>query len=219
MTPIADPLALFDLPRFMFSRFAGVEFGGDLFSQWPVGLRFEVGLEHVWRAAEIHEFIHRRSEDCILISQDWLSGDADIWEERCTPLFSTPGVLPSAPPQFQTVDVLPFDHTPYRLIWTRLPLHSLNAAQMFQAIANRERGGIPAIRSGVYTIDDRAVLIMHMYDDRGLDIIAANAATLLPVYERFGGWILDNQRHKIDLRFKEFVRTLEDPTSEVRETD
>jgi hypothetical protein len=203
----------------MFSRFAGVEFGGDLFSQWPVGLRFEVGLEQVWRAAEIHEFIHGRSEDCILISQDWLTGDADICGERCTPLFSTPGVLPIASPQFQTVDVSPFDQTPYRLIWTRLPLHSLNAAQMFQAIANRERGGIPAIRSGVYTIDDRAVLIMHMYDDRGLDIIAANAATLLPVYERFGGWILDNQRHKIDLRFKEFVRTLEDPTSEVRETD
>jgi len=136
---MTDPLALFDLPRFMFSRFAGVEFGGDLFSQWPVGLRFEVGLEQVWRAAEIHEFIHGRSEDCILISQDWLTGDADICGERCTPLFSTPGVLPIASPQFQTVDVSPFDQTPYRLIWTRLPLHSLNAAQMFQAIANRER--------------------------------------------------------------------------------
>jgi hypothetical protein len=43
---------------------------------------------------------------------------------------------------------------------------------------------------------------MHMYDDRGLDIIATNASTLLPLYERFADWILDNQRQKIDFRFK-----------------
>ncbi len=44
---------------------------------------------------------------------------------------------------------------------------------------------------------------MHMYDDRGLDVIAANDSTLLPIYERFGEWILDNQCRKIELRFKE----------------
>jgi hypothetical protein len=44
-----------------------------------------------------------------------------------------------------------------------------------------------------------------MYDDRGLDVIAASASTLLPIYERFGDWILDNQRHRIDFRFKNFL--------------
>jgi len=58
---------------------------------------------------------------------------------------------------------------------------------------------------GVYTIDDRRKLIMHMYDDRGLDVIAVKAARLVPLYVRFGGWILDNQRRKIDLRFKELT--------------
>ncbi len=73
---------------------------------------------------------------------------------------------------------------------------------MSQAVANREGGGIPAIGSGVYAIDDRANVIVHMYDDRGLDVIAANAHSLRPLYERFGNWILDNQRRKIDLRFE-----------------
>jgi hypothetical protein len=55
----------------------------------------------------------------------------------------------------------------------------------------------------VYLIDDRGKLIMHLYDDRGLDVIAANSSTLLPAYKQFGDWILDNQRRKIDLRFNE----------------
>jgi hypothetical protein len=198
-----DRMRMFDLPQFMFSHFPCVDFGGDLFGQWPVGIRFDIGLEQVSRATKLHEFIFSGVEDCLLVSQDWSSDGIDICAERMTPLFSTPGVFPSAPPsQFQTVEVLPFEQTPYRLTWARLPMNGFKVDQMLQAVANRERGGIPSIGSGVYIIDDRAKLIMHMYDDRGLDVIAANASTLVPLYERFADWILGDQRRKLDLRFK-----------------
>jgi len=199
-------LGPFDLPQFMFSHFPCVDFGGNLFGQWPVGIRFEIGREQVSRATELHEFIFGEEDDCILVSQDWTSDDMDIRADRVTPLFLTPGVFPNASPsRFQTIEVSPFDETPYRLNWARLPLNAFNAAQMFQAVANRERGGAPSIGSGVYTIDDRKKLIMHMYDDRGLDVIAADPSTLVPLYARFGCWILANQRGKIDLRFKELT--------------
>src|ERR1700733_9137768 len=204
-------MRMFDLPQFMFSHFPCVDFGGDLFGQWPVGIRFEIGLEQVSRATKLHEFIFSGADDCVLVSQDWSSDSIDICAERITPLFSTPGVFPNAPPsEFQTVEVSPFDQTPYRLTWARLPMDGFNADHMLQAVANRERGGTPSIGSGVYAIDDRAKLILHMYDDRGLDIIAANASTLVPLYERYADWILDNQRRKIDLRFKE--RTTNPPS-------
>ncbi len=74
---------------------------------------------------------------------------------------------------------------------------------MLQATANSDHGSIPSIAGQVYLIDDRGKLIMHLYDDRGLDVIAANSSTLLPAYKQFGDWILDNQRRKIDLRFNE----------------
>jgi len=77
-----------------------------------------------------------------------------------------------------------------------------NASQMFQAIANREQDGIPKVSSGVFVIDPRSMVIMHMYDDRGLDIIAARLNTLRPLFEKFGDWILDNQRHRIASRFR-----------------
>jgi Domain of unknown function (DUF3885) len=41
-----------------------------------------------------------------------------------------------------------------------------------------------------------------MYDDRGLDIIAAELNTLRPLFESFGDWILENQRHRIAFRFR-----------------
>ena len=190
----------FDLPEFMLSHFNRVDFGGDLFGQWPVGIRFQVGIEQVSRVATLYEFVFAKADDCILVSQDTTIGEEIV--SRSTPLFTTPGIFPSDPTQLQSVEVSPFDETPYRLTWTRLSPVAFNAPQMFQAIANREQDGIPKVSSGVFVIDPRSKVIMHMYDDRGLDIIAAKLNTLCPLFESFGDWILENQRHRIASRFR-----------------
>ena len=200
----------FNLPEFMFSYFGRVDFGGDLFAQWPVGIRFDIGLERVPRAVNLYEFTFGNAEDCVLVSQDWLSDDPlaefSTPAERFTPLFETPGVFSSASHYFQTAEISPFDESQYRLTWARLPPLAFDVNRMFQAIANRERGGAPSIASGVYIIDPRSKIIMHMYDDRGLDVIAYEATTLLPLYKNFGEWVLDNQRHRIACRFENALR-------------
>jgi hypothetical protein len=190
----------FDLPEFMLSHFDRVDFGGDLFGQWPVGLRFQIGVGQVARATTLYEFVFANAGECILISQDWAT-DGDL-AKRYTTLFTTPGVFPSNPTKLQSVEVSPFDETPYRLTWARLSPIAFNAPQMFQAIANRDQDGIPKISSGVFVIEPHSKAIMHMYDDRGLDVIAVKLNTLRPVFENFGDWILENQRHRITSRFK-----------------
>jgi hypothetical protein len=122
----------FDLPAFMLSHFNRVDFGGDLFNQWPVGIRFEIGIEQVSRAAKLYEFVFAKADDCILVSQDTTMGEEIV--SRSKPLFATPGILPSDPTQLQSVEITPFDETPYRLTWTRLSPLAINAPQMFQAI-------------------------------------------------------------------------------------
>lgn len=189
----------FDLPAFMLSHFNRVDFGGNLFNQWPVGIRFEIGIEQVSRAAKLYEFMFAKADDCILVSQDWTMGEEIV--SLSTPLFATPGILPTDPNQRESVEVSPFDETPYRLTWKRFSPLSLNAPQMFQAIANREQDGMPKVSSGVFVIDPRSKIIMHMYDDRGLDIIATELNTLRPLFESFGDWVLENQRHRIAFRF------------------
>lgn len=194
----------FDLPRFMLANFPRVDFGGNLFGQWPVGIRFEIGLDQLARATTLYESMFGTGEDCVLVSQDWPSDEGP--PERFTPLFLTPGIFPDVrPAQLQTVDIFPFDETPHRLTWARLPLSCIDANRMFEAIANGDHGRVPSIAGRVYIIQDDAKLLMHMYDDRGLDVIASSHATLLPVYKQFGDWILDYQRDIVDFRFKNFL--------------
>lgn len=199
--PISNP---FNLPEFMFSYFGRVDFGGDLFAQWPIGIRFDIGLERVSRAVELYEFTFGSAESCILVSQDWPSEHP--LPARFTPLFETAGIFPSPRAIFQTVEISPLDQSQYRLTWTRLSPLAFNATRMLQAIANSDHARVPSISSRVYIIDPDSKIILHMYDDRGLDVIAYDPTTLLSLYESFGNWILENQRHRIDFRFKGMPR-------------
>lgn len=184
----------------MLSHFNRVDFGGDLFGQWPVGIRFEIGLSQVYRATRLYESVFSNAEACILVSQDWLEGIEIV--RRATPLFSTTGIFLVKPARLETIDVSPFDESDYRLTWARLQPQAFDAASMFQAIANREQGGGPAISGRVYVIDPANFVIMHMYDDRGLDPIATSLDILRPIFEAFHEWVLENQRHRVEFRFR-----------------
>jgi uncharacterized protein DUF3885 len=50
----------------------------------------------------------------------------------------------------------------------------------------------------IYFINSSRNIIFHMYDDRGLDILASDIETLKPIYKKFNDWILDANRIQID---------------------
>ena len=77
-------------------------------------------------------------------------------------------------------------------IWrvTALSPSDLAAERLIYAIANQDHGRTPSVRGRVYILDPNARLLLHVYDDRGLDVIATNAAVLLPLQERFRDWVL-----------------------------
>ena len=60
----------------------------------------------------------------------------------------------------------------------------------------------PRIGEEVYFLNLSRNLIFHMYDDRGLDIIASDKNTLKPIYDKYNKWILNYDREKIDMVFK-----------------
>ena len=45
-------------------------------------------------------------------------------------------------------------------------------------------------------------LILHMYDDRGLDIISAKKETIVSIYKKHKDIILDYDREQIDKQFE-----------------
>jgi hypothetical protein len=75
---------------------------------------------------------------------------------------------------------------------------------LLTAVANTDFLRQPRITQDkdIYFININKQLIFHMYDDRGLDIIAANIETLRPIYEKHNNWLLDYDREKIDKQFQ-----------------
>ena len=73
--------------------------------------------------------------------------------------------------------------------------------RLLQEIIRADIGGINAFASNVYFADTHNVILFHLYDDRGADLVAADKELLRPIYEKFNNWILDYDRETIDAIF------------------
>lgn len=52
-----------------------------------------------------------------------------------------------------------------------------------------------------YIADLNAGTVLHVYDDRGMDVVATTTDALRPIYERFKDWLLDYDRYRMDQTF------------------
>lgn len=59
-------------------------------------------------------------------------------------------------------------------------------------------GGHPQFESAVFLFDTAGKLLFHLYDDRGLDLVAEDRDTLYPFYDGYGAWIMDCDRERIE---------------------
>jgi hypothetical protein len=62
-------------------------------------------------------------------------------------------------------------------------------------------GGLREFVSSIYVFDVENHVMLHLYDDRGLDIVAYDKATLIPIYNKLNKWILEYDRKQIDKMF------------------
>lgn len=90
--------------------------------------------------------------------------------------------------------------------WHRIEIPNdptLIAALLWCAVA-AEMPVTPKAGWGVfhsYIVDVTAGVALHVYDDRGMDVIATTTDALRPIYERFGDWLLDYDRPHMDATF------------------
>lgn len=60
----------------------------------------------------------------------------------------------------------------------------------------------PRIQDRVYFINRDRNIILHVYDDRGMDLIAASVEDLKAIYEQHKDWILDHDRSSVEELFQ-----------------
>lgn len=52
-----------------------------------------------------------------------------------------------------------------------------------------------------YLVDFERGILVHIYDHRGMDVIAVDRETLRPLHARFNDWLLDHDRARMDAMF------------------
>jgi hypothetical protein len=87
------------------------------------------------------------------------------------------------------------------LIWRNLLYLPVERETLFrlslEGIASADHAHTPSVSGRVYFLNPATGIIVHMYDDRGLDMIATNSQTLLPIHRLFNGWVLNSDRERI----------------------
>lgn len=139
---------------------------------------------------------------CVVISQNW--PECLNLPDRYFPVFTLPGVFESGDPlelqslEFRTQE----DGEPktFVLQWAQLPAQSFEYETIFEAITNADHAQSPSAAGDVYFLNPAKGIIVHMYDDRGMDVIAASKAMIMPIYRTFSDWVLEFDRELIAKR-------------------
>lgn len=82
---------------------------------------------------------------------------------------------------------------------------SLNADSLLKEIIHTdfpEQGGEHCeFESSVFLFSTSKNLMFHLYDDRGLDLVAQDIGALYPFYQKYNEWILHHDRKRIERIF------------------
>lgn len=188
-----------------------------LFYHAPVGIRFEIGGEEpvyldtepyrpnpayindaLKRAGIIYE---KLPEPPNLLRIDSCPDEED--EDTLVSTICRRAGLPAPHQQKIKAAALP-DQRPFRQLQLYWDLSELEFCpeRLLREIILGDIGGWPGFVSSVY-LSGPGPILYHLYDDRGLDILGGTRELLLPLYHRFGGWILDYDRERIDRIFSE----------------
>jgi hypothetical protein len=213
------------LPEYLSVKFPNLRLTPPLFYQWPVGIRFELGIDQVGmsyddavlhRASTLYEsafssgdlsWIVSGTTQHISTSRSAIKTTGGRYRTFCPTVFQLrkPGPLglrgPAGRYRFVSDEDLGSREIT-TLRWGGVRPRHIEYRRILQAKANdyyHMRRPITSDR--IYFVNRTRNLIFHMYDDRGLDIIAESPRDLQAIYEAHNSWILDYDRKRIERVF------------------
>lgn len=184
-----------------------------VFYHAPVGIRFEIGGEaDVYVKKGIRRKLHPNpkyvNQACeractifkALTQNDWLLR-VEVYNERDIEKVSKQ--LELGKPQ-ETVKkeyaVEEDEMTHYELYWD-MNIVDWSIEKIVKEVILADIGGLNCLASAVFLIHPKEHILYHLYDDRGLDVIAKDKETLRPIYGVYKDWILEYDREEIDSLF------------------
>ena len=190
-------------------NFRGLLLRKPLFYSWPIGIRFDLQndsptnddayfREVVRRAIVLFEAASQADDPVLVVHQQWRGKRIRI--KRSSFLLRQLN-LPKAQLSFQQIDnpyPQAFQAGRWNRVYAATTASRIPLAAIFEAISHQD---FPALRPVLYNdtffLIQRTGIIFHMYDDRGIDIIAPTASALQHLYDLHKELIIDHDREKI----------------------
>jgi hypothetical protein len=204
--------------QFLSNNFKGLTLKQPLFYSWNLGLRFnlqlgdtstnEYFLEVVRRASTIFESAFDQSDELFFIVKDFKYKRRKIRYPNYA--FQQIKNLRKATISYSKERGIYDPGCTYNVAIIKLTASRINHKKILTAIGHADfpprlprldNRGIFTSKE-IYFININKKLIFHMYDDRGLDIIAADRQTLRSIYEIHKDLLLDCDIAKIDKQFE-----------------
>ena len=209
------------LPDYMQTRFPGLQLSPALFYSWTIGVRFELNPD---RPYEHRDTILDRAT--ILYESVFQQGDIGFLVSGHDVEFTVRGGRVGKLPKFRNSvftlsrkehlglhgvagrqRVTAYDDANTRTIgtfrWTRIEPRRIGYKRILEAIMHRDfPPKRPRVNDYVYFVNQSRNMILHMYDDRGLDVIALQIDDLRPIYHLHKDWILRYDREAIEEMFE-----------------
>ena len=207
--------------EFLSNNFVGLRLGKPLFYCWDIGLRFDLQVgdtdteeyfrEVTRRATTIFKSAFDKSDQVFLVFMDYkykrrkiryfnfiFSQIDNLKKSEVTYLKEMRLYEPSDKFDIRNVAVV-------KVAAERINYHNILTAISHSDFPPRQprldQNGVFTAKE-VYFVNIDKKLIFHMYDDRGLDIIAADKETIRPIYLKQHDWLLDYDRKQIEKQFE-----------------
>lgn len=181
---------------FINSRFRlRFELGGETFAniEQPVP-RFARAFD---RARELAAATFAPTDACFAVICDWSGTGSDE--------LGALGLLPSEPVAAWSAAPFPDDPDCPVAAWRAIDItHDAVARDtLIWASITAEMPIQPTANALIYLVSRAPEICFHVYDDRGLDIVALDATDLNGVRSRYDEWILEYDRRRIASAFDE----------------
>lgn len=179
---------------------------GPIFYQAMYGLRFEMGIgdptDERFRIIPTYfeEAIHRvlsiyqatEPYDILRINV-WLDSE----NEAEIPNYFTSLGLPECDESY--IETHYSDGYEYQIKACYWDLRKLtfNWNKLFHDIVYTDFKEPHFLASNVFFLSTKAEILYHLYDDRGLDVVATDKMTLQPIYQNYHSWLLDYDREEM----------------------
>ncbi len=199
---------LIDLLNKEFQLYGIDEFTYPIFYNLRIGLRFELGMEiiededeyineSVRRACNIFNDVFAADDDILLVIDT--TPDKELKQKLLNAIMQRVRIKLNDKKLNKASNKC--DTYFYRYIYF-LKGRNFPSTSIFKRIAQSDFGKGKNYCNSVYIFNLRINVLFHMYDDRGIDLIAADKDILKPFYKKLNHMLLDYDRTRMSNLFE-----------------